>query len=133
MLVLLQIAHSQFEKIPAKIDRKLLFNIALVCEEYLCTSLVKAWIADWIIGTEMIIKQFTDNLEKDECLLIYWAFGFQRAFERLAWKLVLLARVQEGVCTLEDSRPLLEAIHFGIIGKSFQGVNLLPSVDLTRV
>jgi hypothetical protein len=75
LLVLLQIAHSRFEKIPVKIDRKLLFNIALVCEEYLCTSLVKAWIAEWTIGTEMIIKQFTDNLEKDECLLIYWAFG----------------------------------------------------------
>ncbi|KAF7932821.1 uncharacterized protein EAE98_004120 [Botrytis deweyae] len=48
LLILLQIAHLKFSKIPSQLPYEVLYNVAVICDQYDCRSLVKPWIQGWL-------------------------------------------------------------------------------------
>jgi hypothetical protein len=41
MLVLLQIAHLHFHLVPEQVDRRTLYNLAILCDKYDCVELTR--------------------------------------------------------------------------------------------
>ncbi|KAF7882399.1 uncharacterized protein EAF02_005762 [Botrytis sinoallii] len=48
LLILLRIAHLKFSKIPSQLPYEVLYNIAVICDQYDYRSLVKPWIQGWL-------------------------------------------------------------------------------------
>ncbi|KAI9642668.1 hypothetical protein NHQ30_008399 [Ciborinia camelliae] len=97
LLILLQITHLQFSTIPSDLPYNVLYNIAILCDQYDCRRLVKPWIKDWL---------------KDECneahlphqegwLWIAYCFGRKNIFYQLVNALALQASVGDSDKILE--------------------------------
>lgn len=89
LLILLRIAHFQFNEIPSKIHAELLLEIALLCDQYDCVALVKPWLSQWLGDEQILLReswQFTpiERLLRERWLFIAWVFGRQHVFEGLS-------------------------------------------------
>lgn len=84
LLILLRIAHLQFEKLPSTMDMEMIAVVAELCEKYDCVRLVKPWLALWLPKKET-------EYEDDQCqewLYRALVFGVEYTFEMLAIKLI---------------------------------------------
>jgi hypothetical protein len=114
LLILLQIAHLQFCKIPSRLTYKTLYQIAVLCDQYNCAPLVRPWLASWLEDE----KQESLKEGCEGWLFIAWMFGRDTVFEDLACKLVREVNVDhEGGWRSRVWERLPEPMPPGIAGK----------------
>jgi hypothetical protein len=115
LLLLLNIAHLQFRNIPIMLDYPTLLEVAILCDQYACVSLVYPWLETWLILDE---EKESKEEGKEGWLFIAWVFGRESIFEALAEKLVLEIKVgKDRSCLTKKGKALPEPMPNGIIGK----------------
>jgi len=73
LLILLRIAHLQFHELPEKeMSLDFLLNLAILCDMYDCQKLVKPWVSQWCIFSNLVRPDAA--LEK----LLFVAFVFSK-------------------------------------------------------
>jgi len=116
LLILLRIAHLQFRNIPNILDYPTLLQVAILCDQYACTSLVYPWMEPWLLDEELESKEEG----KEGYLFMAWVFGRDRIFESLAMKLVFEIKIgPDGECLTKNGALMPEPMPNGITGKSF--------------
>jgi len=83
LLVLLNIAHLKFNKVPSELPFETLLQVAMLCDQYDCVSLVGPWLKRWMKDEVWESEQ----PGQEAWLFIAWAFGRKKVFETLATKL----------------------------------------------
>ena len=114
LLILLRIAHLQFNKVPPNLTFKSLFEIAILCDKYDCVSLVKPWLSTWLT------YESTQYMKpgNEEMLLISWVFGKETIFRELAKKLVTELKTNDQTdCLTATKEKFLDQMPLDIIGK----------------
>ena len=92
LLILLQIVHLQFAKVPKSLSYNTLLGVTLMCDQYDCRNLVKPWLADW-----MKEEWHESNIGGQEgWLFIAYYFGRQDVFPMLATTCALQGILKEG-------------------------------------
>ncbi|CZR64670.1 uncharacterized protein PAC_14568 [Phialocephala subalpina] len=91
LLILLNIVHSRFEKVPEHVQYRTLLSIATLCDQYDCVKLVRPWLVDnlWLRGE----KHESVKIGQHKWLFIAWVFGRTATFQKLAMDLVKDIRV----------------------------------------
>jgi hypothetical protein len=120
LLVLLSIAHLRFDKVPANLSYQLLYDVAVLVDQYQCVRLIQPWFKTWTgrKGDGDVPEDRTE-VGKEGWLFIAWVFGMVETFKRLARGLVLRIWIDEkGACFSRDDKPLPEPMPPGIIGLS---------------
>ncbi|CZR64693.1 uncharacterized protein PAC_14592 [Phialocephala subalpina] len=82
LLLLLRIAHMQFRKVPSKLRTDELYQLALLCEQYDCHSLVQPWVHGWLNSLSAY------EVNSPSLLYISWAFGNEVLFSSVAQEMV---------------------------------------------
>ena len=82
----------QSRRVPKELDYKILYRIAILCEQYDCHELVEPWLKSWTIDED---KGIIEN-GKEEWIYIDWAFGRDKLFDRRVERLVRILRVDSG-------------------------------------
>jgi hypothetical protein len=114
ILILLRIAHLQFNKVPTSLPFSTLLEVAVLCDQYDCVKIVLPWLSQWCAEEEK--ESVVPGQE--QWLFISWVFGREDVFHKLAEKLVRQVAVNNaGVCVGEDGQALKEPMPPGIIGK----------------
>lgn len=116
LFILLQVAHLQFHKLPLVLGAKLLLQIALLCDQYMCAHLVRPWMQNWIIGAGLIDHEFTATIAPEQCFFIYWLFGSLQDSSRMLRKMASITKIQDGKCLTAQGHPLIEPLPSGIAG-----------------
>lgn len=57
LLLLLRIAHLQFNKVPTNLSLRSIIAITVLCDKYDCTGLVKPWLPLWLSNEEIQFKK----------------------------------------------------------------------------
>lgn len=92
LLLLLRIAHIQFDAVSRKIDRSLLFRVAVLCDKYDCFRLTKPWLKGWAMKHNFFGAYQTGDA------FISWTFGFEKVFEH-----TLVSLVQQSMLAIDTS------------------------------
>lgn len=87
LLIILRIIHLNLSNLPGEISSAELLQLALLCEQYQCATLISTFAIEWI--EEASHNEYTSEVGKDSWLLIYWTFGYPDDYLRLAEELVL--------------------------------------------
>ncbi|KAK0119384.1 hypothetical protein ONS95_010836 [Cadophora gregata] len=85
MLILLNIAHLQFCYVPNELHYLLLYQIAILCEQYDCHAILKPWLESWLKNEPNDLYA----IGKEEWIYIAWAFGRENYFRSKATLLLL--------------------------------------------
>ena len=88
LLLLLRIAHHQYNDIPTTLAYKTLLNVAVLCDCYSYVELVEPWLSQWLSDEQKSSKE----AEHENWLFIAWVFGRDKVFSDLAAKMVLRLR-----------------------------------------
>lgn len=93
LLILLNIAHLQFLTVPPTLTRRMLYQLAILCDKYDCLTLVAPWLQRWINH-----HQFGGVYHSGDAF-ICWTFGLESMFEACMRKLIMETRfdVEAGV------------------------------------
>lgn len=114
LLLLLHIAHLQFNKLPSQLPFNILVAVAVLCDKYDCAGLVKPWLPLWLVNEE------SQSMEPDheEWLFIAWVFGREKTFRELAAKLVTEVKIsEEGDCLTPTGKMMPDLMPPDIISK----------------
>ncbi|KAL2070194.1 hypothetical protein VTL71DRAFT_13220 [Oculimacula yallundae] len=84
LLVLLNIIHLNFDKIPPTMDYATLLQVAVLVDQYDCIKIVRPWLEGWMKDEE--IESVEENQEG--WLFIAWVFGREAIFSALALLMV---------------------------------------------
>jgi hypothetical protein len=87
LLILLNIAHLNFNDVPTTLSYDALYQLAILVDQYQCIPFVKPRLELWIAGEEM---QSLASCQEG-WLFISWVFGREEGFEALARKLMSIA------------------------------------------
>lgn len=123
VLLLLYIAHLQFDKVPVELGYKTLLQVAVLCDRYDCVALIRPWLESWMKN------EMAEALKKDQenWLFIAWVFGRLTVFEELSRRLVLDVTVTDGGCFV-NGHKIEDPMPPDILGK----VDLLPFCMTSR-
>ena len=114
LLLLLRIAHLQFNKVPSTLTFESILDVAILCDKYDCVGLVSPWLSSWLL------KEETQSMEQghEEWLFIAWVFGKEKTFEKLATKLVKEVQFNDtGDCLTSTGEILPSQMPPDIVGK----------------
>ncbi|CZR64669.1 uncharacterized protein PAC_14567 [Phialocephala subalpina] len=109
LLLLLNIAHLKFRRIPDQLPYKLLLQVAILCDQYDCVDLVRPWLKDtlWLRDEQLEFSRMSQR----QWLFIAWVFGRDRVFEQAAILLVKLTTRGSVWLTLSPMPPgIVESI-----------------------
>ncbi|KAF8861596.1 hypothetical protein BDZ45DRAFT_249219 [Acephala macrosclerotiorum] len=86
LLILLSVAHLKFQNVPSFLPYKTLLQVAVLCDQYDCVTLVRPWLSTslWLAGEE----QEALASGQRRWLFIAWVFGRESVFEKLAIHIV---------------------------------------------
>ena len=87
LLILLDIAHLNFNRIPRTLTLEQLFQIAILCDKYDTVKLIQPWIKNW--SHELQSRRPVNDPENLEWLFIAWSLGNEPIYETLFKKVVL--------------------------------------------
>ncbi|TVY49043.1 hypothetical protein LOCC1_G001345 [Lachnellula occidentalis] len=105
LLLLLQIAHLQFRRVPDKVDFQLLHQVAVLCDLYDCVTLIEPWVESWITKAHELPMPLGSGVQ-DQWIFIAWVFGKEEIFGNCATTLTRVVTVDlQGGCFYEN-RPL---------------------------
>ncbi|KAG4433038.1 hypothetical protein IFR05_011477 [Cadophora sp. M221] len=93
LLILLNILHLKFKDVPIRLGYKVLIQVAVLCDQYICVSIAKPWIDGWMreVETDLVAKNFVTP----HMLFACWVLGREATFETLAQKLILELRMDK--------------------------------------
>jgi hypothetical protein len=112
ILLLLRIAHLQFDKIDLSLTVHQLYNVATLCDYYDCVHLVRPWLGSWL--AEEVEQSKVPGQE--EWLTIAWVFGREKVFTELAARMVREVETNEYGDCLASGVGLILSLPLGIIG-----------------
>ncbi|KUJ06370.1 uncharacterized protein LY89DRAFT_790538 [Mollisia scopiformis] len=94
LLILLNIAHLKFHKVPEHLGYETLLNIATLCDQYDCIHLLRPWLVHnlWLQGEEDA-SNLSFKKGQYGWLFIAWVFGREKIFEDLAVQMVTTIRI----------------------------------------
>ncbi|TGO70496.1 hypothetical protein BELL_0716g00010 [Botrytis elliptica] len=99
LLILLQIAHLKFSKIPSQLPYEVLYNVAVICDLYDCRSLVKPWIQGWL--KDEANEAYLPH--KEGWLWIAYYFGRKEKFYHMMKIVALQLTIgDDGRCVMGD-------------------------------
>ncbi|KAH7411466.1 hypothetical protein BKA64DRAFT_663502 [Cadophora sp. MPI-SDFR-AT-0126] len=81
--------HLKFQDVPNEPSLQLLRQIAFLCEQYQCVSIVTPWVEGWISDNN------DRELDQAAWPLIAWAFGDEGTFTTVAEGMVADCRYSE--------------------------------------
>ena len=118
LLIVLRIAHLDFEKVPTRIlDYDLLVQLAVVCDKYDLVRLVRPWRSTWQASV-MSIGHNSNYMNYEGCLFIAWAFGDIETFQSITRVMVLTTTVDgSGQLLKRDGRTINVVMHPGSLGE----------------
>ena len=119
LLLVLRIAHLQFRDISTELAFKQLLNIALVCDKYDISELVRPWLPQWLGW----LKPMMSQPGYEEWLFIAWTFGDARDYEKLASQLVSQMTTDEKGQCYRSGKLLGRNLPPGALGKYSQMVD----------
>jgi hypothetical protein len=120
LLILLDITHFRFTKVPLTIPLQILSDIANLCDQYDCVHLVKPWLSQWLVdettGWKSTLRGFGGSI-REKWLYIAWVFGREQVLKDCSSSLVRnLCTYDEGDCAY------LKCVHGpmppGLLGRS---------------
>jgi hypothetical protein len=92
MLLVLRVAHLQFQLLPKTINNDLLYQLAIVCDKYDCVELLQQWLELWTKHLKI------GSINHGGIPFICWTFGledtFSRAMRRLTISTVYTVRIR---------------------------------------
>ncbi|CZR66909.1 uncharacterized protein PAC_16810 [Phialocephala subalpina] len=95
LLVLLRIAHLQYNDVPTTLTYKTLLDVAVLCDRYNCVELVEPWLSQWLSDEEKSWKE----AGHENWLFIAWVFARDKVFSDLAARMVREATTNDdGKC-----------------------------------
>ena len=80
LLLLFNIAHIKFSEVPLTLSTSLLYEIAILCDQYDCVEMVAPWLSGWIKDED----QECCGKESAKWMLISWVFGRKRSLRKSA-------------------------------------------------
>lgn len=87
LLLLLRIAHSQFQDVPTELHVTALHQLAVMCDKYDCVQLTRPWLKHWILAYQILRKYETGYA------FICWTFGLEAAFRHIMRTLIYETRL----------------------------------------
>jgi hypothetical protein len=115
LLILFEIAHLNFRAVPRGIYYDVLFQLAILIDEYQCIQLISPWIEHWMVNekAESIVRG------QEGWLFIAWVFGRENIFEGVSKLLVYTVKVNEKgeFWTLDENSLIPELMPNGLVGK----------------
>ena len=85
LLLILRIAHLQFRKLPKALSFQGMVNMAVLCDKYDTTGLVRPWSEQWEASFKGIKLK---EPGREEYLFVAWTFGDLSSYEKIAKRLV---------------------------------------------
>lgn len=92
LLLLLQIVHYQFDKIPAELWQDDFFNIVVLADQYDCHKLLRPWLGNWM---KIYDEPSESKIDMEASLFVFWTLGEEERFSRTAKRLVKKAQVNK--------------------------------------
>jgi len=129
LLILLNIAHLKFTAVPRHLSYDVLFQIAILIDEYQCIQLVSPWVDSWMANE----KAESKLPGQEGWLFIAWVFGRENILEGLSKMLVFTAKVNEKgeLWRRDENIPIPEPMPNGLIGKSSSyGLSIIGALKL---
>ena len=99
LLLLLHIAHLQYNDIPTTLAYNTLLDVAVLCDRYSCVELVEPWLSHWLSDEEKSSKE----AGHENWLFIAWVFGRGKVFSDLAFRMVREATTNDDSKCLTSS------------------------------
>ena len=84
LLIILRIAHLQYQDLPSELQFRGLVNLAVICDKYETTKIVRPWLARW----EKPWTFFGTTSGHEELLFISWTFGNDEIFTKVLSHLI---------------------------------------------
>ena len=114
LLLLLNIAHLQFLKVPQSLTFDQLLKVSILCDKYDVVTLVRPWLLRWLDK----LKHLSNSPGYEEWLFIAWVFGDASTFTSIALRLVLeIKDVLFGRYVTGTGVPLGKNLPPGILGQ----------------
>lgn len=86
LLILLNICHLKFQKIPSWLPYEILLQVAVLCDQYNCVNIVRPWLplSLWLEN------ESEESLKTGQhgWLFIAWTFGRVEVFEQLSLHMI---------------------------------------------
>lgn len=103
LLILLNITHFRFTKVPLTLPLDTLSDIAILCDQYDCVHLVKPWLSEWLAdestGWKAAVYVFGGS-SREKWLFVAWVFGREQVLKDFSSSIVRnLCTHGEGDCT----------------------------------
>ena len=86
LLMILRIAHLQFREVPEVLSFHGMVKMAVICDKYDTTGLVRPWSQKWEASLKRGIK--IEEPGREEYLFVAWTFGDLSSYEKIAKRLV---------------------------------------------
>lgn len=114
LLVLLNIAHLNFDKLPETMDFERLLNIAVLCDKYDMVRIIRPWMPKWAEPS----KSRALDPGHEEWAFIAWAFGDQVTFDAVVRTMVMNSLSNEfGELLSSVGKPYGKNMPPGLLGK----------------
>ncbi|PVH73885.1 hypothetical protein DL98DRAFT_519605 [Cadophora sp. DSE1049] len=111
LLVLMNIVHLKFVSVPKKPTLDALVQVAQLCEQYQCVSIVAPWVNLWKTNCPL-------TRGPHELLFVSWTFGWGDTFKILAHVLVQCITISEVGVPLDGRwMPMVGLMPPGILDK----------------
>lgn len=116
LLVVLNIAHLRFNKVPREVSYVQLVSMATICDKYdtvaICRPFIQDWVQLWLLNQKASLLQ-----NNEHWLWIFWVFGYEAEFCELVDD--LRHRVytdSKGRCITQTGRYLDGPMPPGLVG-----------------
>ena len=114
LLILLDIAHLNFERVPSALSFDELLKVSVLCDKYDTVNLVHPWASNWIQA--LCSSHLNPGFE--EWLFIDWTFGEESAYKSLSVILVGSIKTDEsGQVLNSEGNPLGQVMPPGAVGE----------------
>ena len=98
MTILIHAAHLQFDQVPATLSFHGLLDVAIACDKYDISTLIRPWVSKWIDHALSLNK----TAKHEGWLLIAWTFGIESLFERASKWLVMNMEMSDSQFFLDE-------------------------------
>lgn len=101
--VLLNIVHSQRDRVNRILHERLFYHVAVLCEQYMCLKIVKPWVHRWIQDPDAYMNGHPWQSSNEDWLFVYYVFGQETELERVATTVVQYIGKEVSSATQNDT------------------------------
>jgi hypothetical protein len=121
MLLVLRVAHVQFQLLRKSLTNEMMYELAIVCDKYDCVELLQRWLVHWT-------KQWSESALSANTTVpagapfICWIFGLEKPFSRVMQLLTLSTKCVQLAGPSGDAIYVLRQSN----GKDFESAIMPP-------